>query len=220
MSAQKKSRLTSEKRRELQVCAAVARETLLQTHVARALKLIELANNRVSVMRMVEIYARLHSLTDGDTEVFSNRVLALLGHRARKGQAPAVYVEGEDELPLTSRSFVRIVRDRLRGRRLHDLRRWIELHTGATQAALIEVHVRQALRFVEELKDTHSIGEALKIYSTLVEVPGNMRDALYIYTLDKLAAEELPRGAEPRAVVDAEQVPLFPPQRRRNKHAV
>lgn len=220
MSPQKKTRLTSEKRRELQVCAAVARETLLQTHVARALKLIELANNRVSVMRMIAIYARLHALTDGDAEVFSNRVLALLGHRARKGQAPAVYVEGEDETPVTSRSFVRIVRDRLRGRRLHDLRRWVELHTGATQTALIEVHVRHALRFVEELKETHSISDALRIYAELVEVPANMKDALYIFTLDRLAAEELPRGAAPRAVPDAEQVPLFPPQRKRNKHAV
>ncbi|HEX6558740.1 MAG TPA: hypothetical protein VF021_04740 [Longimicrobiales bacterium] len=219
MSSRKKSKLTAEKRRELQVCAAVARETLLQTHVARALKLIELANNRVSVMRMLAIYARLHDLSDADGEVFSNRVLALLGHRARKGQAPLVYVEGEDEQPSSGRSVVRAVRDRLRGRRLHDLRRWIELHTGSTQAALIEVHVRHALRFVAELKDTHSIAEALKVYDELVEVPSNMTDALYIFTLDRLAIEELPRQ-QVRAVVDAEQVPLFPQQRRNKRHAV
>lgn len=218
MSSRKKSKLTAEKRRELQVCAAVARETLLQTHVARALRLIELADNRVSVMRMLAIYGRLHDLSDADGEVFSNRVLALLGHRARKGQSPLVYVEGEDE-QASSRSVVRAVRDRLRGRRLHELRRWVELHTGSTQAALIEVHVRHAIRFVAELKDTHTIAEALKVYDELVEVPSNMTDALYIYTLDRLANDELPRQ-QPRAVVDAEQVPLFPQQRRNKRHAV
>jgi hypothetical protein len=211
MSSRKKARITAEKRRELQVLAAVAREALLQTHVTRAIKLIELAGNRVSVMRMLGIYTRVHVLSEADTEVFSNRLLAVLG---RKGEGPVVYVEGE---PVhESGSFVRVVRDRLRGRQLHDLRRWVELHAGATQAALIDLHVRHALRFISELNESHSISEALDVYSELVDVPDNMRDALYIFALDRLAAEELPKAQKREA---AEQLPMFP-QRRRNKHAV
>ena len=66
MSPRKKAKLTAEKRRELMVAAAVAHEAVLQTHVARAMRLIELSNNRVSVMRMLTIYTRLHNLSKMD----------------------------------------------------------------------------------------------------------------------------------------------------------
>jgi hypothetical protein len=228
MSTRKKAKLSPEKERELLVFAAVTREALLQTHATRMLKLIELAANRVSVMRMLDIYTRVHMLSDTDTEVFQTRVLAVLGHRARKGHAPLVYVEGEEERS-DKRSFVGVVRDRLRGRQLHDLRRWVELHTGATQAAVLEVHVRYALKFIEELADTHSITEALQIYRDLVAVPANMTDALYIFTLDRLAAAELPRAqtivAElPRTQEPPEpapdRMPLLAPHRGHPKRAV
>lgn len=217
MSPRKKAKLTAEKRRELMVAAAVAHEALLQTHVVRAMRLIELSGNRVSVMRMLSIYTRLHELSKMDVEALANRVLAVLG-RSRKAQTPAVYVEGESENFDYNRSIVGSMRERLRGRRLHDLRRWTELHTGATQAALLEIHVRHALRFVHELHATHSIFEAIDVYEDMVHVPGNMAAALRIYVMDKLAAEELPKGAViDVAATDPAQVPLFPADRRRPK---
>lgn len=218
MQPRKKAKLSAEKRRELMVSAAVAREAVLQTHVARAMRLIELSGNRVSVMRMISIYTRLHDLSKMDTEALANRLLALLG-RSRKAQTPAVYVEGESENFDNHRSIVGSVRERLKGRRLHDLRRWIELHTGSTQAALIEIHVRHALRFAEELITTHTTEEAIEVYEEMLEVPENMHAALRIYVLDKLAADELPKGAVPEVAVpaDPEQVSMFPGERRRPK---
>ena len=219
MSPRKKARLTAEKRRELMVAAAVAHEAVLQTHVARAMRLIELSNNRVSVVRMITIYTRLHGLSKMDVEALGNRVLALLG-RSRKNATPAMYVEGESENFDDNRSIMGSVRDRLKGRRLHDLRRWIELHTASTQAALIEIHVRHALRFVQELRDSHPTGEAIEVYEDMVHVPDNMSDALRIYVMDRLAAEELPKGTVPIVdvtVTDPAQVPLFPTDRRRPK---
>lgn len=193
MAPRKKARLTPEKIRELQVAAAVARESVQQMHGTRALKLIDLADNRVSAIRMLSIYARVHGLSNSDEEILTNRVLALLGQRARKGVGPMVYVEGEDIDASETRSIVSVVRDRLKGRVLHDLRRWVELHTGQTQAALIDVHVRHGLRFVAELRDTHTVQGALQVYREMVDVPANMVDALYIFTLERLATEELPR---------------------------
>jgi hypothetical protein len=221
MTPKSRARLTAEKRRELMVTAAVAREALLQMHVTRAVKLIELSGNRVSVMRMLSIYARVQELSKADDETISNRVLALLGNR-RKGQnAPAaVYVEGEEENPGVNRSLFGSMRDRMKGRRFHDLRRWVELHTGSTQAALIEIHVRHALRFVYELNETHAVVDALEVYRELVEVPDNLTDALYIYVLDRLAAEELPKSQKEEVPADPAQVSLFPGERRRNKRAV
>jgi hypothetical protein len=213
MSPKSKARLSAEKRRELMVAAAVAREALLQLHVSRALKLIELAGNRVSVMRMLSIYMRVQELSKADDEAVSNRVLALLGNR-KKGQPAAVYVEGEDD-SATGRTMFGVMRDRLKGRRFHDLRRWTELHTGSTQAALLEIHVRHALRFVAELSETHPVVDALEVYRELVEVPDNLTDALYIYVLDRLAAEELPKAKTEEVAADPAQVSLFPSERRR-----
>lgn len=220
MPPRKKAKLTAEKRRELMVAAAVAREALLQTHVGRAMRLIELSGSRVSVMRMLSIYTRLHGLNKMDTETVMNRVLAVLGRSRR--QTPAVYVEGESENFSDTRTLVGTMRERLRGRRLHDLRRWVELHTGATQAALLDIHVRHALRFVEELRETHSTADAVDVYEEMVEVPEAMRSALRIFVLDKLAADELPKPLptpEVSTAVDPAQVSLFPVERRRGKRA-
>jgi hypothetical protein len=214
MRPAKKGKLSAEKRRELMVAAAVAREAILQLHVVRAMRLIELSGNRVSVMRMISIYTRQHDLSKTDIEALANRLLALLG-KSRKAQSPAVYVEGESENFDDRRSIVGSVRERMKGRRLHDLRRWTDLHTGSTQAALIEIHVRHAMRFVEELRDTHSTREAVDVYQDMVEVPGSMVDALRIYVWDKLAAEELPKGTI-EIVQDPANVQVFPanPNRR------
>jgi hypothetical protein len=106
------------------------------------------------------------------------------------------------------------MRERLRGRRLHDLRRWTELHTGSTQAALLEIHVRHALRFVHELNATHSVVEAIQVYEEMVGVPDIMTSALRIYVFDRLAAEELPKGTIIDVNADPAQVPLFPAGRR------
>lgn len=212
MSPRKKARVSAEKRRELQVAAAVARESLLQTHVTQALELISLAGNRVSVMRMLQIYVRVNALTQTDAELVTTRLLATLGGGLADRSKPVVYVEGEDgvagDLP-----FFGVVRERLRGRTLNDLRRSVELHTGSTQIALLEAHVQHALRFVAMLSETHTVSAALEAYAELVVVPKALADILYVFVLDRLALSELP--AEPGATPDAEQVPLFPSQPRR-----
>jgi hypothetical protein len=69
------------------------------------------------------------------------------------------------------------------------------------------MHVQHALRFVDMLKDTHSITAALQVYADLVNVPKGLTDTLYIMVLDRLAAQELP--PEGVSAPDAQQIPLF-----------
>lgn len=206
MSPRKSTKMTAERRRELQVAAAVAREALLQTHVARGIELIALAGNRISVIRMLDIYARVNMLSTVDAELVTTRLLAVLGNGPQDREKPLVYVEGEDTVN-GDRRFLGVVRDRLRGRVFNDLRRWVELHTGTTQMALLEMHVQHALRFVDMLKDTHTIAAALQVYADLVTVPKGLTDTLYIMVLDRLAAQELPEGGV--RPPDAQQIPLF-----------
>jgi len=87
------------------------------------------------------------------------------------------------------------VKNRLRGRVHHDLRRKVEIATGSTQVALIELHCRHALKFVRDLAETHSISEATTLYADMAGVPAMYKDTLYLFLLDRLAAEELPRAA-------------------------
>lgn len=205
MRSQRKPRVSAEKKRELQVAAAVARETLLHTHVSQAIEMIGLAGNRVSVIRMLDIYVRVNAIPHTDADLVTTRVLAMLGEHAIRGERPRVYVEGEDGIA-ESLPFVGIVRNRLRGRELNDLRRWVELHTGRTQVALLEIHVTHALRFVALLHETHTIAAALRVYTGFIAVPKALHDVLHIFVLDRLAVDELPAHSE--------QVPLFaaPPQ--------
>lgn len=193
MGSQGKSRrkLGLAKRRELDVAAAVARDEVMQFHVASALRLIELAAGRVSAGRMVDIYVRLHGLAGAHGEVLMYSVLAVIGQRSVNAARASLVVEDEESLPRDARSLLRILRGRLRGRVHHDLRRAVELATGAAQVRLLEIHVKHALRFARELAETHGISQAAELYSVMTDVPDVMRPLLYAHVLERLAAEEL-----------------------------
>ena len=180
-------------RRELEVAAAVARDATAQLHATRALHMIDLAQGQVSAVRMLGIYLRLLGLQQADAATVSNRALASLGRRETNGAQPSLYVEGEAEWKEEGFSFVTVVRDRLRGRVNHGLRRQVELHAGATQIALLELHVRHALEVVSKLQDSLSISHACSLYADMTSVPEPLRQMLYMTVLSKLAELELPK---------------------------
>jgi hypothetical protein len=215
MSPSKTSRkLSVAKRRELEVSAALAREAVTQFHVNSAIALIELAASRVSAVRMLDIYLRMHGILGPEAELLSYSVLAALGHRASKGTAASLFVEGEEPAAPEPGSLFKILKGRLRGRVHHDLRRWVELATGAAQAGLLDIHVRHSVRFARELADSHSISQAVDLYTEMAGVPASMHDMLYIFLLDRLAAEELPRRNQTTAP-QTDRVSLFPHRPRR-----
>lgn len=215
MSPRKPSRkLTVAKRRELEVQAALAREAVTQFHVNSAISMIELAAGRVSAVRMLDIYLRMHGMVGPEAELLSYSVLAALGHRASKGSAASLFVEGEEPAPQERGSIMKLMKNRLKGRVHHDLRRWVELATGAAQAGLIDIHVRHASRFARELTESHSILQAVDLYAEMAAVPVSLRDTLYIFLLDRLAGEELPRRNQ-NVAPQTDRVSLFPHRPRR-----
>jgi hypothetical protein len=211
MSSRKAFRkVPANKRRELDVAAAVARESVMQLHVTRAVKLIDYAADRISAVRVLNIYLRLHSLSGATGEMLAGRVLASLGQRASRGAVATLFVEGEQEPEVeASTSLFRVVRDRLKGRVHHELRRWFELHSGATHVAILDLHVRHAQRFIRELGESHSILECCALYCEMVGVMPNMKDQLYLFVLDRMAADELPRS-KGKGTEKSEEVVLFP----------
>jgi hypothetical protein len=182
-------------RRELEVAAAVAREAVFATHAARAEALIQLAGDRVSAPRMLQVYVRLHSLSEQDALYLSNRVLAEIGKRAAKARpAPAAVVDAETPSENDEPgSLIAHIRHRLRGRVLHDLRRGVELYAGVTELALLKVHVKHALRFHELLEPAgESVSGAVRAYRETLGVRASYADMLYYSVLDRLAAEQPP----------------------------
>jgi hypothetical protein len=177
--------------RELQVAAAVAREAVVELHVSHALELIRAAAGTVPELRMLDIYIRLLELAGPTEETVANRVLAALGH-TRAGSPPFGDGGADAELPADDdASLLRNVRRRLRGRVNPSLRRVVELRTGATKIALLDIHVRHATGFVQLLADTHGIEEACATYVTFVPMPAPLASVLYLLVVDRIAAEEL-----------------------------
>jgi hypothetical protein len=215
MSPRKPSRkLTVARRRELEVQAALAREAVTQFHVNSAISMIELAAGRVSAVRMLDIYLRMHGIVGPEGELLSYSVLAALGHRASKGTVASLFVEGEEPAQPEHGSLLKVIKNRLKGRVHHDLRRWVELATGAAQAGLLDIHVRHAVKFARELTESHSIPQAVDLYSDMAGVARPLRDSLYVFLLDRLAAEELPRRNQ-TAAPQTDRVSLFPHRPRR-----
>jgi hypothetical protein len=183
-------RIPAGARRGLEMAAAIAREAATQHHIASALRLIELGAGKVSAVRMLDIYLRLHGIVDAPAELLRYSVLAALGTQAEPAQVGELLAEPDEPV---QGSLLRVLRTRLRGRVHNQLRRQVELATGAAHAGLLELHVRHGIRFADELAGTHSVTQACTVYVEMAGVPAPLHDAVCILLLDRLATRELPR---------------------------
>jgi hypothetical protein len=181
-------------RRRVELAIAVAQERLLSTHVDHALRLIQLVGDHVPFENALLIYTRLLRLSDDEARVITTRALAILGEQSH---AAPEYTEStldaaeprEDE---TSRSFLRNMRQRLRGRVKDDLRRWVELSAARTEVAILNAHVENALHFAEMLDKEQPNAEAVEIYLDALEVRESVAEVTYYLALARIADEELP----------------------------
>lgn len=196
-------------RREIEIAAATAREQLWSVHVQYALELIERAKaDRISPMRALSIYYRLHGISEEDSRILTHRVLVTLG--ARIGAMPArddAESESEDGEWEDSHSLVGRIQKRLRGRVHPELRRWTELHTGRAEVALLQVHIEHALRFVEILKPEDAFAEAIELYAELAGVRKSAAEAVYFFALDRLSTAG-PLRVEKSAAGEIRPAPL------------
>ncbi|HEY8485420.1 MAG TPA: hypothetical protein VIL13_12480 [Longimicrobiales bacterium] len=187
-------------RRKLEAAAALASERLIERHAGYALELIEAARGKVSPQRALDIYIRLHHLRDREADRLTTRVLASFGQkleaRWRRG-APGSEAGGQDAWDVPE-SWAKRIRNRLRGRVFHDLRRWVEIHTGKVEVALLDVHVENALRFYEILGNQTPIAAVVGLYVEAVGVRRSLAETIYLLLLDRLSRLEEAAAAEQR----------------------
>jgi hypothetical protein len=183
-------------RLRLELAIAVARERLAETHLAQALDFVRHLAGQVSGARTLTMYARLHHLPDEQHRALVNAVLAAFGrHDARPGRAarPAeVEIEWTDTSTVLERAF-----RRLRGRRNQELRHWVERHTGHAERLLLDVHVQNALRYLEARGTDTDIAVGVYAYMQALSVRESLFEALHILVLDRLHHQSVMVEAAP-----------------------
>lgn len=193
--------------REIELAAAVARERLLEVHVQYLLEFVERARAEVPPPRVLSIYCRLHRLAPSDGMLLTHRLLVVLGERADPSTADIqTQADAEPtEAPWNSpTSMLARMRRRLRGRVNPELRRWVEVHTGRTEVALLEVHVEHAVRFIDILQAHTSYAAAVEMYANQVSVPDAQVETVYFMALDRL---ERRNRVEEEKAAEATQLP-------------
>jgi hypothetical protein len=181
-------------RRRVELAIAVAQERLLSTHVDHALRLIQLVGDHVPFENALGIYTRLLRLSDDEARVITTRALAILGEQVREtpDYTEAALEAIEPDENESSRSFLRNMRQRLRGRVKDDLRRWVELSAARTEVAILNTHVENSLNFVELLDKEQAPTEAVELYLDALEVRESVAEVTYYLALARIAEEELP----------------------------
>jgi hypothetical protein len=199
--------LSEPMRRRVELAIAVAQERLLSTHVDHALRLIQLVGDTVPFESALGIYTRMLRLSDDEARVITTRALAILGEQVVDTAKPSsAWAEGRGEPPAegdeTQRSFLRNMRQRLRGRVNDDLRRWVELSAARTEVAILNTHVDNSMNFIELLQNEQPAAESVELYLDALEVRESVAEVTYYIALARLADEQLPdieRGPRQRA---------------------
>jgi hypothetical protein len=175
-------------RAELEIAAAIAREHLMEAHVTHLLELIQVVGGQIPPSRVIEIYVRLHLVDPETARRIGGKTLATLGER--REAAGTIHLDtanaggkGWDSPP----SLFSRIRKRLRGRVNPELRQKVELHTGRTQVAFLQVHVNNALRFVKILTPEIPIARAVDLYAEVIGVRRSVAETVYSLTLDRLS---------------------------------
>jgi hypothetical protein len=189
--------LSEPMRRRVELAIAVAQERLLSTHVDHALRLIQLVGDKVPFENALGIYTRMLRLSDDEARVITTRALAILGEQVvDQGKPSPDWTEGRGEAPAegeeTQRSFMRNMRQRLRGRVNDDLRRWVELSAARTEVAILNTHVENSMNFMELLDKEQPPAESVELYLDALEVRESMAEVTYYIALSRLADEQLP----------------------------
>ncbi|HSM36813.1 MAG TPA: hypothetical protein VK837_10490 [Longimicrobiales bacterium] len=187
--------IESDPARHRELTLAVAAQRAEDVHVRQALALLTHTHGRVGIDRALRIYARIHALPSAAERTLVGRVLAALGQADLRPAGDEAREGG-----LLGR-----IRRRLRGRRDHELRRWVEFHKGRTDRDLVEVHVDAVAR-AHRASDGGSVAEIVAWYAEAAQLRGAMRDNVYLAALARL---------DDTGQTDSEHVLRHPETRRR-----
>lgn len=187
-------RLPAEVRRRLELAEAAAVEARHDTHAEQALNLVAVLAARMPFDEAVERYIDVMSLGGEEAEIVHGRALVMLGEsglgedlsqeRHRTGW-------GLNWRYATPLGAVRFVQRRMRRNAEEDL--WLELSAARAEEALVRLHIRHSLHFIEIMGEYAPPPRSVSVYLDQLEVPAARARAVYQRTLARVADAEIPR---------------------------
>ncbi len=186
-------RLPEELRDRLERAEALAREALIDTHAALAVDLVGILAPRMPFDEAIERYLEIMSLEGEDAEAVGTRAVNRLGEAdvredfAREGTRGWGF-DWRYATPLGALRFIQRHRKRNQEEQL-----WMELAAARAEEKLADMHMHQALRFVELLEGEADPTRALELYTERLDLPDQRARVVYQRSLARLAEEMLPR---------------------------
>lgn len=189
-------RLPGDVRRRLELAEAKAREARADTHAAQALELVGILAPRMPFDEAVDRYVDIMGLTGEEEEVVRTRALALLSDPRTGSELARERHRGSgfDWRYATPLGALRYIRRQLRRNAQEDL--WMELAAARAEEALIRMHFKHALNFVEILREDAPPTQAVTLYVDRLQIPSGRARSVYQRVLARLAEKYLPRLLE------------------------
>ena len=186
-------RLPDSLTRRLERAEAAAREARNEAHAAQALELVALLAPRLPFDEAVDRYIEIMNLVGDEAEIVRTRALALLSDPQTETTLGREHGGGWgfDWSQATPLGALRLLRRKARRNAEEDL--WMELAAARAEEALIRVHVKHALIFVDLMTEEAPPTRSVSHYLDRLELPTARAHAVYQRALARLATTHLPR---------------------------
>lgn len=193
--------LTDDTREQLELAAAVATEAVQDAHVRFALELLDEGRDRVPVERLLDAYARLHSLTDDQHRHLTDRVFSALGRDPDAARGTRLQPRG---------SVIHRAATRLRGRVHPQLRAWLDRHAARAALSVLDLHVEHALRYAVILHDQRTADGAARLYAETLGLRPTEAEMVRLRVLAEAPMPGEGEGEEGEGPRDTTIEPLHP----------
>jgi hypothetical protein len=204
----------------VEVALAAASATLLSAHAHLSRAAAARLSSRLPAARTIVLYCRAHDLSPLDASWIRMQALARMG---------ALYLTPVSTVPAGAGRIERIrcairewVRVQFAPRGDPTLQELLELEYASARAVILQLHVRNALRFASSVQPHLSGPAAVALYVDRMHVPGDVSGAVYAMAVARLAAVRfaamLPPASDgarlPNSTSAVEQLAPLPGDRR------
>jgi len=191
-------RLPDSVRKRIEIATAMALESLVDTHVAQATRLVHLLGERMPLEDSLSRYLLEMDLGDSMASAVRTRVLVALEGEdvVLDGEEEDNESDGDDDDDDGWRRFrpdvvMRGVRERQR--RQDQIELWIQLALARAEENLITTHVDNAITFAALLEDYVDLERGVQHYLGAVSLSGGRAQAVLQRTMARLADVHLPQ---------------------------
>ena len=186
-------------RRQVEVAAASAWESLVEVHTAHALRFVALMASRLPFDEAVGRYLAEMDVRDPMASSVRSRVLIALEdaeteHEERPSLSAYLGGDGEDGDDGLKRFRPDVLMKGIarKVRATEEAEQWVALAMARAEEGVLRAHIDNALTFAAVLRGHGTLSEAVEDYIELLRVSGGRAQAVFQRTMARLADLHLP----------------------------